>query len=66
MEEEIVLYCTRCGKLFNVSQVENKNLRQSICDSIWEVTDFAKHFKCWHCLQIRELDPYERSALDLR
>jgi len=47
MEEEIVLSCTRCGKLFHISKIEGKPLNGSISDIIWEVADFARNFKCW-------------------
>jgi hypothetical protein len=53
MEEEIVLSCTKCGKLFHLSHGEDKALRESISGIIWEVDDFARHFKCWHCLQVK-------------
>lgn len=53
MEEEIVLSCTKCGKLFHLSHGEDKALKESILCIIWEVDDFAKHFKCWKCLQLK-------------
>lgn len=63
MEEEIVLSCTKCGKLFHLSHAEGKILNESISDIIWEVADFARHFKFWQCLQLREIDQTERPSL---
>jgi len=59
MEDEIVLSCTKCGKLFHISHPVDKSLIQSISDMIWEVADFARHFKCWQCLKLREIERIE-------
>jgi DNA-directed RNA polymerase subunit RPC12/RpoP len=51
MEEEIVFSCIQCGRLFNVSGIKDKALFNFILDLVWDVEDFARHFKCWRCLQ---------------
>jgi hypothetical protein len=63
MEEEIVLSCTRCGRLFYISKAEGKSLSGLVSDVIWEVADFARNFKCWQCLQVMEFEQIEGSSI---